>query len=64
MNYGIAIYIIFCFLVIIWLLRLWYEVRFGPRTTDPDYCLDGSDSRGAYSRQMTTMTEVILFSLE
>ena len=61
MNFGIAIYFIFCFLTIIWLLRLWFEIRYSPRTTDPDYYLDGSD-REPDSRQITTMTEVTTIS--
>ena len=61
MNLGIAIYVILCVLMIIWLLRLWFEVRFSQRTTDPDYYLDGSD-REPDSRQITTMTEVTTIS--
>ena len=60
MNFGIAIYVIFCCLTMIWLLRLWFEVRFSERSTDPDYYIDVSArSDKVFSRQTTTSTEVI-----
>ena len=60
MNFGIAIYVIFCCLTMIWLLRLWFEVRFSERSTDSDYYIDVSArSDKVFSRQTTTSTEVI-----